>query len=105
MTYSRAPWITFEDSIKSGNGETIAQIYAVEGDRFKRYGKGESDINATLISAAPNMFEALSRFLHAMELKSYPELQGVTSDAYAAIEKATGVKPKPKPHPQSKRRQ
>jgi hypothetical protein len=50
----------------------------------------ETEANARLIAAAPELLEALRRFANAMEQRSYPELQGVASDAFAAIAKAEG---------------
>ena len=46
--------------------------------------------DARLIAAAPDMHAALSRFTRAMEQGHYPELQGVWSDASAALDKAEG---------------
>lgn len=48
----------------------------------------ETKANARLIAAAPELLEALLRFARAMEQTSYPELQGIWSDANAAIAKA-----------------
>jgi hypothetical protein len=50
----------------------------------------QQEANARLIAAAPDLLAALERFAHAMEQRSYPELQGVASDAFAAIAKAKG---------------
>jgi hypothetical protein len=50
----------------------------------------EMQANARLMAAAPELLAALQRFASAMKQRSYPELQGVACDAFAAIAKATG---------------
>lgn len=84
------------------NGDNCAKDHAICSDArviAKVYGNGypvgsgwspDSAADARLIAAAPDLLAALERFAHAMEQKSYPELQGVASDAFAALARAKG---------------
>lgn len=68
----------------AGSRERVADIYCpldVEGVHAA---------NARLIASAPALLEACERMAAAMEKKSYPELQGVACDVFAAIRLAKG---------------
>lgn len=49
-----------------------------------------TEVNARLIAAAPDLLAALERFAKWSMQGSYPEIQGIITDAHEAIRKATG---------------
>lgn len=77
-------WDESRDEIFDHDGAQIAAI------QHYRVADEAISANARLIASAPELLEALKRFASAMEQRSYPELQGVASDAFAAIAKAEG---------------
>lgn len=90
-TFTPGPW-TVEDA--GPNGNHIIGNNAVIGTLpCWPVCSDEAQANATLIASAPDMLAALERFAEAMKQRSYPELQGIACDAFAALAKAKGGQP------------
>ena len=98
MKHTPGPW-EGSNEIKSHNGTIVCEVFATDNDAGKRYGKAESDYNARLIAAAPELLEACYRMLNV----EGPAVRGCKSGPFkdcdvsyhfdrlrAAIAKATG---------------
>lgn len=94
-TFTPGPWYrnikpaSHYPTIYAGRNKHVASVARVY-DASGRLDEGETEANLTLIQAAPAMFAALDRFAEAMKRGSYPELQGVASDTFAALALARG---------------
>ena len=62
--HTPGPWMEWNDDIKAKNGSLICNVYASEQDVGKSNGRGESDYNARLIAAAPELLDALNALVH-----------------------------------------
>ena len=78
MKHTPGPWERWDDGIKSiGDSIDICRVYAVPADDSTQYGSGESDANARLIAAAPDLLES------CVELeKAYRELLEAYGEAF-----------------------
>jgi hypothetical protein len=62
--WTAGPWRTWEDGIRAATGEHIATVWSLgEVDEGKHYGRGQSDANARLIAAAPELAAELQSVL------------------------------------------
>jgi hypothetical protein len=101
-THTPGPWEAHGQAIYAGDtyvaqcwDETSRELHAYKdavGNIPVPSNGAEAQANARLMASAPELLSALQRFASAMEQRSYPELQGIACDAFAAIAKATGSK-------------
>ena len=92
--HTPGPW--FMETWSKFNGEQVTQVSA-----FSEYGNrtmqaivnsGNSEANARLIAAAPDLLEALKEIVSAADGDGWNQLDAGLRKARAAIAKATGVK-------------
>jgi hypothetical protein len=88
--YHDARWIATADAEVEYGYDLRSRGWSLRsGSLIAEMRDGHLD-DARLIASAPELLAALQRFASAMEQRSYPELQGIACDAFAAIAKATG---------------
>ena len=95
MNYTKGKWKIYEDHMTF-----IRDIVAEDGIGFFHkiiahipYDTPESETNARLIASAPDMYEALKRFLQSSACKNHCDPDDMTCDtnyARKAIAKAEG---------------
>lgn len=97
ITFSPGPWHTQPDSTFSTLGDKRIIAYNNISPAIAFGGLGEeTDANARLIAAAPELLAALKALVLEVELKDNPSDEGASSDcdqmdaARAAISKAEG---------------
>jgi hypothetical protein len=89
--YTAGPWHVFRDEINDSDGLTVARVV-----RFVPLYREQSDANARLIAAAPDLLEALSGMVavfamnNAEPIELRNALQHQMAGARAAIAKAEG---------------
>ena len=99
--HSPTPWNEYEDGVVCGTGEVVATVRHLDADTNKRHGAGESDANARLIAAAPELLafvEQIARMtlldeeeiMEADSDESLYALNSLVEEARAAIRKARG---------------
>jgi len=93
MKHTKGPWVVYDDTNDgktsrieiAARGKTIARIYLSVAE--------EDFSNADLISAAPDMLEALRLAAHRFHYLTDPKDKATYSVIRAAIAKAAGGKP------------
>ena len=98
--HTPGPWLPNDDCreiVAVENGFMVASIHGPDHrltGKDRREGHACATANARLIAAAPDLLEALQRFVALMQSPSSPArmraLEAQTRDACAAIARATG---------------